>query len=345
MVASGTLEELRKQVAKTFPNFPASAWKNAFYYECKHPSASRPIRTPLHEDGSKPRGGSVPRVLRDGILSAYRRPPPGLDVRTITLDRKAFRTSKCAMEIRRLLRVHFAACQTATDVLHVVALAAQREVTMAQLPLSYPRIIQAFFRSRTRVSDQRVCSALRVIIKRLLMAGVHVPLELYACGLKFSARSRKLEKIRWFLTQFRKEDLQMSRNLFRSVIAKCGIGFRGFGEIRNGKWARGDLWQILFGFDGAETEAERHAHLEAWLERTEWNEISAWLQILVVAGARSKVREEWEIWKRSPKRCEEVLWHTPRHSTPPTLKMRGDHCFIQTMIRFCDIETAWSTLR
>lgn len=341
--SSPGLRDLRALATQAFPTIPASLWKNSFYYVLRHQSGKIPTRIGLH-DIPRPSGGKRYPVSPGG-LSPYKRPPPGLDVFTITLDRQAFRAAKYEPHIRRLLRVQFASCTTATDVLRVVALAMQRKMTMKMLPRAHLRLIQALFRCRDRISDQRVCSVIRIVIQRLHKVGLPVPYELYTCGIKFAARSRSLEKFRWFLVQFKLRGIPVSRNLFRSIIAKCGIGTRGFGEIRNGKWNPDDLRQALLGFDDAKTEVEKHAHLGSWLLRRDWQAVHAWWQILSVIGAQDILKEEWKIWKNDMRIAETPAADAVRDKIRLVLvKGKADSSFLRTMLRFGDTKSAWEVL-
>ncbi|KAF2104558.1 hypothetical protein NA57DRAFT_51378 [Rhizodiscina lignyota] len=277
-------------------------------------------------------------------LSPFRIPPPGLDTPTLIPDRAAFAAAQYPKAANAVLRIHFGACQTATDVLRVVAAAMQRPRVAAQLPSMNLRIIQALFRSRVRASDSRVCSVIRMIINRLHIGGLPVPYDLYACGLKFAARSRRLEYMRWYLTEFRVRKLTLPRDLFRSVIAKLSIGKNGYGEIRNGKWEMEDLHEILFGFRGWEVDA----HLESWLERGlyNWQKMHAWLQVLAKAGKVEEIWREWRLWRDSHVRNTDGFFAPGRQRRVlGSIKLKGDANVAYALCRVGNLERAWEVIK
>lgn len=135
----------------------------------------------------------------------------------------------------------------------------------------------------------------------------------------------------------------MNANVFRSVIAKFSIGHRGLGEIRNGRWNRSDLLQVLKGFgDCTHLPDSEQYHLGTFLVRSDWQYLHGWVAALARCKDADAVWEEWELWKRSPAR------RRPRHlngiENAMTTKRRGDYWFVEQMAMSGDIERAWKLL-
>jgi hypothetical protein len=139
----------------------------------------------------------------------------------------------------------------------------------------------------------------------------------------------------------------MSSNMFRSIIAKCSIGHRGLGEIRNGRWKRGELLQVLMGFEGDE-DSRPKCHLGSFLDRDDWQFLHGWVAILARCKESEVVWREWEYWKVSPSRRRARALERPiavTESEPVTSRSRGDYWFLEQVALSGDLEGAWKVLR
>lgn len=135
----------------------------------------------------------------------------------------------------------------------------------------------------------------------------------------------------------------MNSHSFRSVIAKCSIGHRGLGELRNGKWKRGELLQVLLGFEGDEEKPA--CHLGSFLDRDDWQYLYAWVAVLARCKESEAVWREWELWKISPHRRPIALERPDGvGGTAVTSRSRGDYWFLEQLAMSGDMNKAWRIL-
>lgn len=236
-----------------------------------------------------------------------------------------------------IIREQLLRCQTPHEILRVVAVAMQRKSTAAILARMHESLRRALYRSRNNVTDAEVLSTINTIVQRLKTANLPVEEDLLKLGIKFSARARSLPGMKRYLKDFRDTKGVLSRGLFRAVIAKFSIGSRGLGEIRNGRWRRKELLQVLLGFDDDQSH-EQH-HLGVFLQRDDWHFLHGWLTVLARCKATGEIWKEWELWLMSsvrnnprPLRCTSRDMNT---------KTRGDYWFIEQMCYAGDVKRAW----
>lgn len=216
---------------------------------------------------------------------------------TLTMDE--FREALGRKAIRRVIRKQLQACQNPRDILRVVAVALQRPETTLQLRHLYHALTIALFNARNRAPDTAILATLNAIIARFRLGNIPVADELIVLGLKFAARTRSLPAMKRYLKETKDRGI-MTKNLFRSVIAKCSIGSRGLGEIRNGKWKKSELVQVLTGFP--DTPPEEACHLGSFVKRDEWSFIHGWITILARCRLHDLLEEEWRLWLQHPLR-------------------------------------------
>lgn len=147
------------------------------------------------------------------------------------------------------------------------------------------------------------------------------------------------------LRALRRQGIGMSSNMFRSIIAKCSIGHRGLGEIRNGRWRRGELIQVLMGFEGDDERPP--CHLGSFLERNDWQFLHGWVAVLARCKESEAVWREWEMWKVSPSRRRARALERPPglEGEGVTSRSRGDYWFLEQVTLSGDLEKAWRVLR
>lgn len=243
-------------------------------------------------------------------------------------------------DIRKILRAQFLRCERPREILRVVAVAMQDATTAQHLATMMEPIMRALYRSRKNVGDPDVLRTLNTIIVRLRMAKLPVSPIFIQVALRFAARCRSLPAMKKYLKTMREDDVEMTANVFRSVIAKFSIGHRGLGEIRNGRWRRDHLLQVLNGFeDAAHLPPERQYHLGSFLIREEWQYLHGWVAVLSRCRDSDRVWAEWELWKRSPART-----HPKKlggQTSDMTSKTRGDYWFVEQMTFSGDLKRAW----
>lgn len=216
---------------------------------------------------------------------------------TLTMDE--FREALGRKAIRRVIRKQLQACQNPRDILRVVAVALQRPETTLQLRHLYHALTIALFNARNGAPDTAILATLNAIISRFRLGNIPVADELIVLGLKFAARTRSLPAMKRYLKETKDRGI-MTKNLFRSVIAKCSIGSRGLGEIRNGKWRKRELVQVLTGFPN--TPPEEACHLGSFVRRDEWSFVHGWITILARCRLMHLLEEEWRLWLEHPLR-------------------------------------------
>lgn len=246
-------------------------------------------------------------------------------------------------EISRVLRTQLLRAQHPRDIYRILAVSFQAKESTLCISVLFEPIIRALYRSRTNVSDPEVLKTLNVIIRRFELAGLPVPESFVSLGLRFAARTRRLEAMKEYLRRVRQMGTGITANVFRSTIAKFSIGHRGLGEIRNGRWRRSDLLQVLKGFDDCVHLPEREKyHLGSFLVRSDWQFLHGWVAALARCRDADAVWEEWELWKRSPARTRPRLLYGIGKAM--TTKRRGDFWFVEQMAMAGDIERAWKVL-
>lgn len=240
-------------------------------------------------------------------------------------------------EIRKILRLQLLRCEWPKEIFRIVAVAMQNPKTALNLSLLAEPLMRALYRCRNNVSDPEVLRTLNVILSRYALANLSLSPLLLQMGLKFAARARSLGSMKRYLRLFREAGLEMSSNVFRAIIAKFSIGHRGLGEIRNGRWRREQLLQVLNGFP---TDlSPQPYHLGSFLVREDWQYLHGWIAILGRCKDTAGVWREWELWKQSPARMK------PRRlggmSKAMTTRRRGDAWFVEQMAYTDNLEICW----
>lgn len=266
-----------------------------------------------------------------------------VDYQTIAISSKDY--SELEVEIKRKLKKQLLDCQTTKDIFRVVAAALQTPMVAYRLARLGEQISRAFFRSRSSASDLSIATRIFVLIQRFAKSGLLIQPVLMTHGLKFAIRSRDIDIVKRYLKELRKRKVELSVTTFRAVIAKCSIGRQGFGEIRNGRWKRDDLLQVLLGFKDAVPGEEYH--LGVFYSRSDWQYVAAWSQILSRCGAYDELWQEWLWWKDSEARLSDrpVMCLGVAPATPWTWRQRGDRWFIQVFIDAGLIDWAWTILK
>jgi len=143
-----------------------------------------------------------------------------------------------------------------------------------------------------------------------------------------------------YLKLLRDSGATMTSNAFRSVIAKFSIGHRGLGEIRNGRWRREQLMQVLKGFEeDVDLPPEQQYHLGTFLRRDDWQYLHGWVTVLARCKDADAVWCEWEMWKQSPARLHPKKLES--QSGEMTSRRRGDYWFVEQMTYTGDYKRAW----
>ncbi|KAK5170302.1 uncharacterized protein LTR77_004889 [Saxophila tyrrhenica] len=242
--------------------------------------------------------------------------------------------------LRRVIRVQLLRCQCPRNIYRVLAVCMQSKAAAQALSILFEPLIRALYRSRNTVSDPQVLATLNVIIARFKLANLYVSPYFLFLGLRFAARTRSLTSMQRYLRHIRQANLTMPANVFRSVIAKFSIGSRGLGEIRNGRWRRSDLLQVLKGFDDCShlPPAQKY-HLGSFLDRSDWQFLHGWVAVLARCRDSEGVWREWEHWKQSSARLD------PRKlgkgGRGMSSRWRGDYWFVEQMTHSGDLRLAW----
>ncbi|GAB7359799.1 hypothetical protein MBLNU230_g6968t1 [Neophaeotheca triangularis] len=254
--------------------------------------------------------------------------------------RRNIRLASGDKAIRSVLRAQLLRASHPHEILKIVATAMQLPILAGQLAILSEPIMRALYRCRRNVSDPAVLRCLTQILTRFRWAGVDGGPQLVQMGLKFAARSRQKEAMRAYLRMYKDMGGGMSSNIFRSVIAKFSIGHRGLGEIRNGRWKRRDLMQVLVGFEEEERlPEEEKCHFGTFLQADDWQYLHGWIAVLARCKADEVIWGEWQAWKQSearlrPKRLASIGSHV-------TSKVRGDYWFLEQMTYTGDLQRAW----
>ena len=246
---------------------------------------------------------------------------------------------------RSVLSAQLLRCQVPKDILRVVAYAlVASPATRDYLFQVYDPVMRALFRCRNNVDDQTVLNTLSAIYSRYESFGIPISPQFLMLGLKFAARARSLRMMKKYLKALRASEFGMNSHVFRSVIAKCSIGHRGLGEIRNGRWLRSELQQVCTGFDDCRyLPPEQQYHLATFLEREEWQYLHGWIAILARCKDSQTIWHEWQLWKRHPARLHPKNLASTT-SRVKTTKSRGEYWFIEQMAYSGGIKEAWLIL-
>jgi hypothetical protein len=240
---------------------------------------------------------------------------------------------------RRLMREQFLRCQTTQDLMRVLAVALQRKETTRELVDMDLCIVRALYRARDTTTDHKIFGAITTIVTRFRREDLPVTRYLLAVGIKFAARTRSLPGMKRYLKLHTELGFPIAKTLFRSIIAKFSVGSNGYGEIRNGRWSRRDLLQVLLGFE--DTSPEDQHHLGLFLDRTEWTQLYGWLVVLSRCKASDEIWKEWLLWQDNPIRSKTGKVAS-QHSEA---KLKGDYSFIEMMADAGDTRRAWEMLR
>lgn len=258
--------------------------------------------------------------------------------------RELMRQAGSVKQIRQVLRAQLLRVRQPKDLLRVFAVAMLTRGHAEQLAILHEPVMRALYRCRESVTDAEVLATSLTIVARLRFAGLVPHYQLITVGTKFAARARSLDGMKKYLKLVRERRTTITSNLFRSIVAKFSIGNRGLGEIRNGRWRRADLMQVLTGFeDCKDLPAEQQYHLGVFLDRNDWQYLHGWVAVLARCKANDAVWAEWLLWKQNPARTNpKRLESTERHYMDS--QWRGDYWFVEQMIHAGDIERAWRIL-
>jgi hypothetical protein len=245
--------------------------------------------------------------------------------------------------IRHILRAQLLQVRHPQDLLRVAAVAMQSRSHAEQLATVYEPIMRALYRCRETVTDAQVLSACNTIIARQRFAGIVPHYQLLTLGMKLAARCRGVAGMKRYLKLVHERSNTMTSHLFRSVIAKFSIGHRGLGEIRNGRWRRADLMQVLTGFDDCKhLPPKQQFHFGVFLDRTDWQYLHGWIAVLARCRASDEIWTEWLLWKQNPARTNPKLLKNRDHFM--NTRRRGDHWFVEQMTYTGDLKLAWCLL-
>lgn len=242
---------------------------------------------------------------------------------------------------RQVLRAQLLRCEMPYDIYRVIAvgLTLSRQ-TRNHLGMLHEPIMRALYRCRNNVDDAEVLWTLNGIHSRFKVYDVPFDPQFLVLGLKFAARTRNLKGMKKYLNAMRERGMHMTSNVFRATIAKFSIGHRGLGEIRNGRWQRDELLQVLTGFhDAAHLPPEQQYHLGSFLDRDDWQYLHGWIAVLARCKHSVAVWEEWVLWKKSEARMKPK--NLASCSPLMTTKTRGDYWFVEQMTYSGGLEQAW----
>lgn len=254
--------------------------------------------------------------------------------------RRRIQTAIGDKDIRKILRLQLLRCEWPNEILRIMAVAMQHRITARNFAILFEPIIRALYRCRNNVTDPEVLRVLNVIVSRLRYANLKVSPVFCTVALKFAARTRSLVAMKKYLKLLHESGAEMNSNLFRSIIAKFSIGHRGLGEIRNGRWKREQLLQVLKGFEDAKhLPLDQQYHLGRYLIRGDWQYLHGWIAVLARCKDSEAIWDEWELWKSSPARIRPRKLEN--QSGWMTSRKRGDYWFVEQMTYSGDYEKAW----
>ncbi|KAK4544692.1 hypothetical protein LTR36_003941 [Oleoguttula mirabilis] len=245
---------------------------------------------------------------------------------------------------RQVLRAQLLRCETPKDIRRVVATAlVHGRATRQHIAALHEPLMRALYRCRNNVDDQAILDTLSGIHSRFKIYDVRFDPQFLMLALKFAARTRSLKGMKKYLKALRQTGLKMTSNVFRAIIAKFSIGHRGLGEIRNGRWNRSELLQVLTGFDDAKhLPPEQQYHLGCYLDRSDWQYLHGWVAVLARCKDADAVWHEWQLWKKSEARMKPKNLASMHKLM--TTKLRGDYWFIEQMTFSGGLKEAWRIL-
>jgi hypothetical protein len=263
---------------------------------------------------------------------------------SIQVSGREIKQLQCEKAIRTQLRERLARCKTTKDIFRVAAAAFHSKRVAKQFARVGNPVTEAFYRARCSASDLSIAHKIAVLIKRIEQEGLPAQDILFTTGLMYAIRSRNLSITKRYLLEFRTRDITIYRNVFRRLIGKCSIGIYGLGEIRNGRWIRDELIQVLLGFPDARPGHEYH--LGSFLDRNSWFQMVHWLQILGRCGLNNQLWKEWELWKHSTANMENrpivrPLTDVTTKMPIVTASVRAARMFVQQFIITGDFQSAW----
>lgn len=291
-----------------------------------------------------PPWGSIPRRVDSSPLDALQILPEA-NAAIVPHDAFRQRINWCLSRhddliCRKVLRTQLLRCETPKHILRVVAVAMQHPYIARQLALLHEAITRALFRARNEATDRDILRTISQILWRFRLAEIHVTHRLILLAVKFAARARSLDAMRKLLSLYRQRGLPMANHVFRAIIAKFSIGRRGLGEIRNGRWRRSELLQVLTGFESeAHLPPDKRCHLGTFLLRSDWHFLHGWIAVLARCKASDAIWDEWELWRVSEPRLRPkalAIW-----SDNINTKLRGEYWFVEQMTMSGDLEKAW----
>lgn len=246
-------------------------------------------------------------------------------------------------ECGAIIRAQLDRCLIPRDILRVLVVAMQHRRSARSFLNQYEDIKAALYRTRQSVSDRLVSRTTLQILKRVEIAGYPIPATLLYTAAKFGSRSRDRVMMYQALLRVKAHVSTVNTNQFRSILAKISIGNGRLGEIRNGRWDREDLRQILLGF-----EEERHlpldqkCHLGTFVDRLDWHHMHGWIAVLSTAGLVDHLWHEWHLWlnhnSMRPPRPSDIKAGRSLSKTG----IEGDVWFIERMMETGDAKKAWS---
>ncbi|KAI6848648.1 hypothetical protein KC332_g11623 [Hortaea werneckii] len=245
---------------------------------------------------------------------------------------------------RQVIRTQLLRCETPRDINRVVAaaLVLGRPARLHLAALHEP-IMRALYRCRNNVSDSAILDCLSGLRSRFSIYGIPFDPQFIQLGLKFAARTRSVKGMKKYLHALKERRAKMTSNVFRAIIAKFSIGHRGLGEIRNGRWRRADLLQVLTGFDDCKhLPPEEQYHLETFLDREDWQYLHGWIAVLARCRHTDAIWREWERWKVSESRIHPKPLASAHCFN--TTRLRGDYWFLEQMTYSGGLREAWLIL-
>lgn len=257
--------------------------------------------------------------------------------------RELMRQADSVKRIRQVLSAQLLRAHHPKDLLRIIAVAMLTRSHAEQLVVLHEPMVRALYRCRETVTDAEVLATSLTIVSRIRFAGLEPHYQLLTLGAKFAARARSLNGMKKYLKLVRERRTTMSSSVFRSIIAKFSIGHRGLGEIRNGRWRRADLMQVLTGFeDCKDLPSEQQYHLGVFLDRNDWQYLHGWVAVLGRCKANDAVWAEWLLWKQNPARTNPKRLASPEGNMDS--QRRGDYWFLEQMTHTGDIERTWRIL-
>lgn len=259
--------------------------------------------------------------------------------------RKLMRDTFNTKTIRSVLRAQLLRVEHPKDLLRIMAVTMQNHAHAEQFTMLYQPVMRALYRCRNNATDNEILLLINTIVWRLSLAGLEPHEQLLMIGMRFAARARSLRGMKKYMRLVRERGIFLNGHVFRSVVAKFSIGKRGLGEIRNGRWRRSDLLQVVTGFDDCKhLPPEQQYHLGTFLDRDDWQYLHGWLAILGRCKASDAVWNEWLLWKQHSARINPKKLESFDKTSSRNTKTRGDFWFLESMTFTGDVKRAWQML-